>query len=886
MFNCSNRISFGMNLPAEKRKNTQKQHPVQRCTEPAEMDASLTGFRTICFLNSFLKKSSQFFYTLTFKAIFLLWILFPSFSLARVYINELMQSNIDLVRDDLQEFPDSWMELFNDSEQAVNIQNWTVSIDANFRNGWKITGSHTILPHSYFLIYADKAAKGIHTDFRIDSGSGGGVYLFDANGTQIDVIINIPKQPAPNISYGRIKDGNASFAYFVTATPGAENAGTTSNTLLPSPVFSQRGGIYKNNVTLKLSLPAGAPSGVVLSDIHYTLDNTEPTANSPVYTGELTISKTTVVRAKLFHPNYLTNWSTVHTYIITNKDLALPVISISIDPSYLWDDEFGIYCKGNGKYGLTGKGMDDPVNWNNNWRRPINFEYFPLKSNSSALNQLCEMRISGGWTRANPQKSFVVYANKRFGTKRFDYAFFKEKPKQEIKSFMIRNSGNDFWWTHFRDAAIQLFMGNKIDVDYQAYQPAIFYLNGNYWGIQNLRERSTQDFILANYATKDADVIGNWWGTVKAGDRTAWNLLMNELRKSASQRNYEWLMNQVDIDEFINYMILQIYVSNTDFPGNNMVMWRYHQENGKWRFILKDLDFGLGIWDMNPVTHNALIYNTENNNDERKLFNALLTQESFKKKFYGRFAIYMGDLLHYKSTSQVIDSIQKILEPAMQDHLTRWMPEMWWRDMNSWKFEVSKIKTWCNGRNAQIYQHLRDYFLLGTIMKLTFEQTANVHGTPPVSINGVRIRNNQLDASYFQKGTIDLHYEGNVQSYAWEITKIVNGVSSVETYAQQNLSYQIVDQCTSVKIKLVEQKPLTSPEVNQPQMNISIGENRLQISDLQTNSIISIYDVSGKLLFQTTSNDGSIAIPFPQQGVFIVKIQNKTQIFTQKILIL
>jgi len=821
-----------------------------------------------------------------FGAIFLFWIIFPSISSARVFINELMQSNINIVRDDLQEFPDSWIELYNDSDQAVNIQNWTVSIDANFRNGWKITGSHIILPQSYLLIYADKVAKGLHTNFRIDSGSGGAVYLFDTNGTQIDAIINIPKQPAPNISYGRIRDGGASFAYFVVATPGAENVGTTSNTLLSSPVFSQKGGIFKNSVTLRLSLPTGVPSGVVLSDIRYTLDNTEPTANSLVYTGELSISNTTVVRAKLIHPNYLTNWSTVHTYIITNKDLALPVVSISIDPSYLWDEEFGIYCEGNGKYGLVGNGLDYPVNWNNNWRRPINFEYFPLQSNSSALNQLCEMRIAGGWTRANPQKSLIVYANKRFGVKRFEYTFFKEKPKQEIKSFMIRNSGNDFWWTHFRDAAIQLFLGDKVDVDYQAYQPAILYLNGNYWGIQNLRERSQADFILANYATEDVDVIGNWWGEVKDGDRTAWNLLMNELRKSSSQLNYEWLMKQVDIDEFINYMILQIYVANTDFPHNNMMMWRPRQENGKWRFILKDLDFGLGIWDMNSVTHNTLRYNTENNNDERKLFNALLTQESFKRKFYGRFAVYMGDLLHYKSTSHLIDSIQHILEPAMQDHLSRWMPVMWWRDMNSWRVEVSKMKAWCNGRNTEVYKHIRDFFQLGPIMRLTYENNINLSKKPAVFINGVRIRNNQLDASYFQKGIIELHYDGNIPLYDWEITKVVNGLSSVETLKQQNLSYQIMDNCTSVKIKLVDRSTDTPEEVAQPQMNISILGNQLQIFDLQPNSIVSIYDVSGKLMFKTIATNGSIVIPFSQQGVFIVQIQYKTQIFTQKISII
>ena len=820
-----------------------------------------------------------------FFTTFFFWGLFTSSLSAKIWINELMQSNIDLVRDDLQEFPDSWIELYNDSDQAVNIQNWTISDDANIQNGWKITRSVVISPKSYILIYADKASQGLHTHFRLDSGSGGALYLFDASGNIIDMLKSIPKQIAPNIAWGRIADSNDIWANFVTATPGSKNIGATSSILLPPPVFSQPGGIYKNAINISFSLPANAPKGIELSDIYYTLDNSEPTLNSPYYTGgEILISKTTVVRAKLINPNNLTNRATVHTYIISSKDLQLPVISISTDNSYLWDDEFGIYCRGNGKYGLTGNGVDFPANWNNDWRRPINFEYFDLENKASVLNQLCEMRIAGGWTRANPQKSFIVYGQKRFGIKRFEYDFFKEKPNQEIKSFMIRNSGNDFWYTHFRDAAIQLFMGSKVDIDYQAYQPAIFYLNGNYWGIQNLRERSEEDFVLANYGIDDnnVDVIASWWGELNNGDRVAWNQLMNELRKSSSQRNIQWINDQVDIDEFFNYMILQIYVSNTDFPHNNMSMWRPRTPGGKWRFILKDLDFGLGIWGNNKVTHNTLIYNTENNNDDRKLFNALLSQDSLRKKFYSAFAIYMGDLLHYTSTSQVIDSIQKILEPSMQDHLNRWMPEMWWRDMNSWRSEIASMKTWCYGRNVEVYKHLRDYFRLGTIMSLSFEVSKTLTEKPTVYINNIRMRNSGLNASYFQREIIDLRYEGNSPSYVWRIIKTINGVTTEETRFEQNFSYQIADGCTSLIIRLIDSPTsISNPEL--PEISLSAFNNQLEVTSLHRSSEILIYDINGKLITKTFATSQSIIIPFRYKGIFIVKVQNEAQNLTQKV---
>ena len=799
------------------------------------------------------------------------WGVFTSnFLSAKIWINELMQSNIDCIRDDLNEFPDSWIELYNDSNEAVNIQNWTISDNDNYLNGWKIRVNVSMTPRSYLLVYADKVAVGLHTDFRLDSGSGGSVYLFDPRGNQVDAIKNIPRQPAPNIAYGRISDGDDTWMNFITATPGSENTGKTSNVLPPPPVFSLPGGIFNNAVTLRLSLPMHVPNGVVLSHIHYTLDNSEPTHDSPVYTEELTISKTTVVRAKIIHPDYLSMRSTVHSYIIVNKKISLPVISISTDTTYLWDEEFGIYCEGNG----------EKPNFENNWRRPINFEYFPLESNTSVLNQLCEMRIAGQWTRRYPQKSLIVYGHKRFGKARFEYDLFSEKPNQEIKSFMIRNSGQDFWKTHFRDAVIQLFMGGKVDVDYQAYQPAIIYLCGRYWGIENLRERSEEDFVLANYGTDDIDVIQSWSGIVMAGDREAWLGLMNELRKTPSVRNIEWIVDQIDINEFINYMILQIYASNTDFPQNNVIMWRPRTIDGKWRFILKDLDLGLGLFPTNPVTRNALEYNTESNSDNRKLFNALLTDEAFRKEFYSRFAIYMGDFLHYHSTSFLIDSIQTMLEPAYPDHIARYNPEMGRGSMATWHDVIADMKTWCRNRNVEVYNHLKDFFDLGTIMKLTFKHQDDL---PPVFINGVRIRDTGLDASWFQNETLHLHYDGRYATHGWKITKTVDNVETTDTYFQQDLFYPVDAGCASLEIELTE-NPTSTEKTTSLEVRLWIFDKQLHISNLQHPSIISIYDMNGKIISTTTSSTSSMTIPFSHKGMIIVKVENKSQSFVRKVM--
>jgi len=424
-------------------------------------------------------------------------------------------------------------------------------------------------------------------------------------------------------------------------------------------------------------------------------------------------------------------------------------------------------------------------------------------------------------------------------------------------------------------------------------------LNGNYWGIQNMRERSSAHHILANYGTEDVDVIGNWWGEIVEGDRVAFNLLMTELRKNAPQRNIEWIMNQIDIDQFINYMILQMYVSNTDWPHNNMVMWRPRTTNAKWRFILKDLDFGLGIWDMNRPDHNSMRFATENNNDERKLFNALLTQDSFRKTFYGRYAIYMGDHLHIRSTWGIIDSIQKILEPVMEEHLLRWrsplnltdgkyrvvVPNEWWRDLNSWRNEVNKMKAWCNSRNTNVYRHLQEHFRLGTIMTLGYEKPNH---PVEVFINDIRMRQT-LTASYYQGESVELRYRNSGHTkLVWEISQTIASRTVVETFSDTDISFRVPAGCTTIRIRLVEEKqiPTNSNDIRvaPPTGKIFVSQNQIQIFDLQPPSLISIYDTSGKLIHKTTTTENSTLIPINRKGVFIVHIQSKNETyFTQKI---
>lgn len=265
---------------------------------------------------------------------------------AQLVINELMQSNVDCIMDDLNEFPDSWVELCNVGTNEVNLGDYRLGITQNADEAWPLP-ERTLQPGEYVLVYCDKVGSntvaGIHTDFRLDSGKNDYITLF--RGIDVaDQIIGLKKQPAPNIAYGRRIDGSDEWGYMAVPTPAASNCGSLCTDVLGTPAFSVKGGIRieGEEVRLNITVPSDAPAGTV---VRFTRDGTEPTLSSPVFTDPIAVNSNTVVRAKLFCEGYLPSRSTVHSYIFFPNDrpLTLPVVSLVTDPRYLYDEQIGIY---------------------------------------------------------------------------------------------------------------------------------------------------------------------------------------------------------------------------------------------------------------------------------------------------------------------------------------------------------------------------------------------------------------------------------------------------------------------------------------------------------------------------------------------------------------
>lgn len=253
----------------------------------------------------------------------------------------------------------------------------------------------------------------MHLPFRLETSKGGELYLF--KGAQlVDCIQSLPKMLAPNVSMGRNPSGD--FVWQLRSTPGLENCPDECKGILPEPVFSHSGVVNPSeSLTVNLSFPDAMPVG---TKIHYTLDGTDPTPDSPIWQRKLHIMPPMVIKAALFCDGYLTPPPTTESFLDLEREMTLPVVSITADPDYFYGEDLGIL--------LGGDVNQEVTNYLNEWRRPVNIEIFDAPDSPSVINQLGETRVKGGGSRGYELKSLVIYAHKRFGTKLFQYEFFPE----------------------------------------------------------------------------------------------------------------------------------------------------------------------------------------------------------------------------------------------------------------------------------------------------------------------------------------------------------------------------------------------------------------------------------------------------------------------------
>ena len=734
----------------------------------------------------------------------------------QVVVNEVLASNTDINTDEDGEYQD-WVELYNNGPASVNLDGYGLSDNPAVPFKW-VFPNVTMAPGDYLLIYcSDKnrtvAGQPLHTNWKISAG-GETITLTHADGTTVDAAP--PASLNPNISWGRLPNGTGNFVMFQEVTPGEQNAQTGYSEILEAPSFSQPGGFYTTgfDLTIATSSPdaviyytldgsepdpanlggttfqyrnqyaelPGQTAGPMLNQTYFTLPYTGPISivdrtnspnrianisttfdNDPTYIPTEPIFKGTVVRARAFKDGAMASPVVTQNYYVTpqgSSRYTLPVVSITTNEDRLFDYEDGIQVAGIDFDTWRAENPDlEPYYMavGNFYRRGsshekvANFSY--MVDGVTVVNQNIGIRTRGGGSAEFPSKAMNLYARSELGGEFLQYQFFNTLTDTNFDRLMLRNGGGDFGGTLYRDALIQTLCA-ELRAENEDYQPVVAFINGEYRGLLDLREKKyDNNYFERVYGIDEVDVIEDNGGVEEGDDEEYWNLVdYMENNSLAGEANYNFAITKLDPDNFMDYFIANIYFDNTDWPGTNILLWRKKTQgyepnapyghDGRWRWAFHDMDdtFSYGSGDIN---HNSLANATALNGPDwpnpewSTLFlRRMLENNNFKNNFISRFADLMNtSFLSSRVTGKLGEFITR-MAPEMEEHVARW------DTMENIIFDLPwyhiLYTQFANERPAFQRNHIREKFAINNNIDVTLDVSDADHGF--VHINTIDVK--------------------------------------------------------------------------------------------------------------------------------------------------
>ena len=632
--------------------------------------------------------------------------------LGGVYISEFGGSTGSVASD--------WVELHNSTGSAVSLAGYGISNNPKNPAKW-VFPDISIEPGEYLLLYAtgsaDKAQKkNLKLNFNISS-TGEALFFFDPNGKLIDKLS--AGRMKSGQSYGR--DGSDNRFYYAEPTPGAQN-GKGYEGITQLPAFSVTPGIYDNAVTVAITAGEG-------ETIRYTTDCTTPNASSEVYSGELSISKNSVIRAAAFRDGYLSGDVATATYLFRSDGVnhALPVVTLVTAPDNLWNSKTGIYATGDqfdpdaASYADTLKSAtyyqakfatEEQVD--TIWEKPAAFSLFD-DNGRQVFTQNVGIRIAGSFGRGRAQKGFNVIARKEYGKGSMEYPFFQNRPYTEYKAVVLRAGAQDQNRSKIRDElASGLLEGTDINILYQAYRPTVLYLNGEYWGVYFMKEKRNRFFVAQHENTENnVDLaIGKGFKQRSYGDNSDWVSLYEYATSHdlSSADAYNYVAERMDVDSFRDYMIAEIYNGNTDTYNFQY----YRLKGGKWKFIFYDF-----CWGFQSPGHETLAFRmgkTPADVCSAKLFAAMLQNKGWRDSFCRRFGELLNTAFAPERVSALIEELYGYVEPEIKREREKFnkdtfmgvkQPNTNLGTYEGFQSEISKLKDFAQRRPEELKRQLQ-----------------------------------------------------------------------------------------------------------------------------------------------------------------------------------
>ena len=623
---------------------------------------------------------------------------------AEVRINEVMAQNGTYVNGHAYD----WIELYNDGQKSVDLSGWHLSDKPSRPDKWTFPAGAKIAGGGYVLVYCtgDNSLspgknKTFYADFKI-SASGETLVLTDSAGSEADRL-ELPKQYGC-VSYGRALSGGAQ-GYLAEATPGKKNSAEACSGRAERPSLATPGGFYQKKVTVRAQAPAGAT-------LRYTTNGDTPTAKSRSFPAEgLTLSKTTPLRIRAFRDGLVPSETVSATYLINDSPVT-PVICLTTDDKYLFNSKTGSLVKGTGSI----------PNYERDWEYPVNIEYYDLDG-QALVNQMGTFTPAGHSARQNTQKSIALYARPAYGADRFAFNPFPHRDYESYKSLLLRSTNSDAFFCRLRDVVYSsLAEGEGI-----LYQDALciqVYINGQYWGHYNLREKINK-YMVAQYEgvtdEEDIDAIDviSRTGTPRFtsnGSGEDWVALADfcKTHDLNDADNLAYVQDRLDIDSLFTHAAYEIILGNTDFTNVRL----YRVPGGKWKYLLFDVEASFKSLDKTPLEYYIKPVKGKIQGFRHEPLNALLDVPEMKAKFLTRVAELLKTRFTWPQVREKFVYWEDALRPILPRHIARWKN----LTMDKWTANVSAARHYARLRPTKIPG------LLKTAMKLTNAEVETYFG--------------------------------------------------------------------------------------------------------------------------------------------------------------
>ncbi len=762
----------------------------------------------------------------------------PFLSGAQLRINEFMASNLSGIEDPMLGQTSDWIELYNTGTTTLDLSGYYLTDNLNKPDKWPIPAGTVIEAGSYLLFWADGEAVADHTNFKL-SASGESIGVFNAEFDVVDSI-TYPEQRS-DISYGRNDD---EWVFFETPTPGAQNEAIFySDYVMSVPSFSKPGGLMVGAQSIKLSTDFGG-------DIRYTLDGSWPNERSFLYEAPIIFEGNTIIRAAIFKSNQLPGPAKTHSYFVDPEfyENELPVISIAGDPDDFWDEYKGIYVQ----------------DFKPDWEIPINIEFFEnLGEDRASFNELAGTKINGLNSWELPQKMLGIYFRNNYASKSLNYQLFADRSRNEFENFALRAGGSDWGHAFMRDAlAMGLTQGN-MNLSTVGYRPAMVTINGEYVGIHNIRSKVNGAYISENFDVPEGafDMIEHG-DHAEVGDLIAYNHLLEVLSQDLSdESNFDQVRELINIENYTDFVIMQIFLVNGSINHNTMA-WK-PKENGKWEWILVDLDRGF----YNEGFYIEWFYEKEN-----LLLDRMVTNEGFKNYFIKRFSDHLYTTFSVNRVSEMIADYKEVIDKEMPRHIARWqgttsnygnaLPSY-----QQWLDELDIINEFVVNRRTVLWNFF-ERFGFNARIELGIGVYPEDAGT--VTLNGMPVETNEALSKYLENVAFNLEATPQLgfEFVGWSHTPggaIIDAKTNIEAIATENVNYYAVFEANEVCLipSLIDGTTVLNKECSPYYMNTDVWIKEAAVLMIEPGVEIRIAEgtnfiVNGAIIAEGNLEDGIV----------------------------